>query len=1188
MSAAESSWVASLNLAFVDERFGKDAVNRALKESTSYEVPPALDARGKLTAAQGRRTAMGRTAVGRGDDTARDGDLPPVEVQVRLQGASVELSCSCTRGRPYRCEHVIALVVDVAVSPSLREALLRGESVAATLPALAEARRNALEMRMLPERLEQWLTPKRTEDSLELEIEVVSSSGIPGGDDRPALVLRVRQAGKRALVPPSELAAARLPPELRRKLELAVSSAFFKNAFIATRAQASLLIHLLSKDAGRAHSGRLAFRFERRSVVLRAEPEDHRLVAKWWTREGAPVVPTSAALLFSGPFPFVYSRDDATFWPVDESVDLDVAWGMTLVPSLPLTADVKETIGRTLLRHPRAPKIELPPAVSFGLFALEEPRFELRLSGTPLEITGELHAVYKQFEVEVTPEASRIDDERRNWPLEARGFDKLREAGLVDDEGRIFATEDAAARFWSEGAEKLRESEDPRLTILLAESIARSRLAPPVQVKIAVGITSRWLKADLEFSAKMLKVEIAKLHAAIARNRKWIELEDGSISRISEEIRELVNDARNLRGSDARNPGGIAAYQMAFIEDWVERFGGTYDEDASRLRDTIRAGFKGPAVVPKGLEATLRPYQQEGLAWLQGLRAIGAGGILADDMGLGKTVTTLALLLEWKESHGTGTALVVCPTSVVGNWRDEAARFTKDLRVLVIDGGARKASREEITSFDLVVTTYGILRRDIETFEPIHFRAVILDEAQNVKNTSAEITRAVNRLDGELRLALSGTPIENRLNDLWSIMTFCNPGLLGAASDFEQRFARPIGERPRGEVAARLRRIVQPFILRRTKAAVLVDLPPKTEIGRRCIPSFEEKKLYEALALTVRQAVKQNVERRGLARSRMSVLTAILRLRQMACDPRLIDAQATSFLSAKREAFLDLARDIALTGKRALVFSQFVELFTLWRADLDRERIPYEYLDGQSTDRPAIIDRFQTGSAPLFLISLKAGGVGINLTAADTVILCDPWWNPAVEDQATGRAHRIGQTRPITVVRLIATGTIEEKIDELKEQKRELAGLLESDPEGHRSGDDAEEGARPGSAPGALTEADIATLLEMNALLPADRERPVLPAIVSPVPSLAKTPLTLLEIDQARSQVRGLVDSGVDKRVLAKQIGLSFSRLALLLNGHRVPMTRKMAEALQARHDERWNAPFLETPSPASDDSESS
>jgi SNF2 family DNA or RNA helicase len=382
-------------------------------------------------------------------------------------------------------------------------------------------------------------------------------------------------------------------------------------------------------------------------------------------------------------------------------------------------------------------------------------------------------------------------------------------------------------------------------------------------------------------------------------------------------------------------------------------------------------------------------------------------------------------------------------------------------------------------------------------------------------------------------------------------MTFANPGMLGSAAEFEERFEQPITHQPGGEVARELRAIVRPFILRRRKADVLAELPPKTLIDRDCILGARQKRLYDALALALQKAVKQDIEKRGLARSRLSVLTAILRLRQMACDPRLVDPTCAPETSAKRAAFLDVVRALASEGRRALVFSQFVELFTLWREDLERERIAYEYLDGASVNREAIVDRFQRGDAPLFLISLKAGGAGLNLTAADTVIHCDPWWNPAVLDQATDRAHRIGQKQSVTVLRLVAKGTIEDRIALLEKKKRALADAILST----AKSDEAV------GALAALTEDDIALLLGAESMkMPRERATPR---------ERPPTALTAAEIDDVRAMVRWLERTGFSRRDLAKRVSIRASVLALLLIGHRVKIGPEAAARVRALYEAR-------------------
>jgi SNF2 family DNA or RNA helicase len=617
-------------------------------------------------------------------------------------------------------------------------------------------------------------------------------------------------------------------------------------------------------------------------------------------------------------------------------------------------------------------------------------------------------------------------------------------------------TDEAAVGFWQRGIEDLRAETDPPIEVALTETLARVRIGAPLVGRVRVSLEGNWLDTRLEFSSGELGVELGAISLALARKRRWVRLSDGSLSRISASIAALSDESDLVMKGKSR--ALLPAHQLGRIDRWLEENDGRVDAHVEALRKKLRAlAVSAEPVMPEGLRATLRGYQRRGLAWLQFLGALGAGGILADDMGLGKTITTLAFLLQQKEALGPAPSLVVCPTSVAGNWLREAARFTPGLDVVLLHGAAREHSR--IAGADIVVTTYALLRKDIAKLEPHAFRVVVLDEAQNIKNADAATTRAAGKLTSSMRLALSGTPMENRLAELWSLASFANPGILGTLRSFETRFERPIVADRESPIAAELRALVRPFLLRRTKDEVLTELPPKTEIDRFVTLRPKDKRMYDALAHALRASVAKDLEKRGV-QSSLSVFTAMTRLRQMACDPRLVEPGSPPSSSAKREAFLELVRELALEGRRALVFSQFVQLLTLWRADLDAEKIPYEYLDGSTVKRDDVVQRFQEGDAPLFLISLKAGGAGLNLTAADTVIHCDPWWNPAVEDQATDRAHRIGQDKPVTVVRLVARGTIEEKILSLKAKKRELTRAVIDDDGGALAGLTAEDLAR--------------------------------------------------------------------------------------------------------------------------------
>ena len=474
----------------------------------------------------------------------------------------------------------------------------------------------------------------------------------------------------------------------------------------------------------------------------------------------------------------------------------------------------------------------------------------------------------------------------------------------------------------------------------------------------------------------------------------------------------------------------------------LSREGVTWSGRALDVRDRLRA-FEGIAAAdaPATFVGTLRGYQRLGLGWLRFLQELELGGCLADDMGLGKTVTVLALLDARRVEKGGAprASLVVAPRSLLFNWKREAERFAPALRVAEYHGSGRDEVLTSLDQFDLVLTTYGTMRRDVAALGGAEFDYVILDEAQAIKNAATASAKATRLLRARHRLALSGTPIENQLGDLWSLFEFLNPGLLGTLQHGLLARAR------KGDAGAldTLRRGLRPYILRRTKQQVAPELPARNEDTMVCELEPVERKLYNQLRDHYRQLVLGLVDRQGLKRSQFQILEALLRLRQAACHPGLIDPRKHTGSSAKLDALLERLDEARAEGHKALVFSQFTSFLAFVRRELDERGVAYEYLDGQTRDRERRVARFQQDeSCPLFLVSLKAGGLGLNLTAADYVFLLDPWWNPAVEAQAIDRAHRIGQERPVFAYRLIAADTVEERIIELQARKRQLADAI--------------------------------------------------------------------------------------------------------------------------------------------------
>ncbi len=556
-----------------------------------------------------------------------------------------------------------------------------------------------------------------------------------------------------------------------------------------------------------------------------------------------------------------------------------------------------------------------------------------------------------------------------------------------------------------------------------------------------------WFRVDGEVEFGDRRVALPEILARLDSNRGMVRLDDGSLGMLPENwlagwLRALEHGKAD--GGALRFPAAQALWLDALL---AEREGVAIDRDAAvtRRRERLQE-FEAvrPAKAPSGFQGELRSYQRAGLGWLKFLDQFDFHGCLADDMGLGKTVQLLAWLQSRRRAEDCeGPALVVAPRSVVGNWCEEAARFTPKLRVLDWSGPDRweALGEQALDAADLVVTTYGVMRRDAPQWLEKRFDAAILDEAQAIKNPQSQTAKAARLLNARRRLALTGTPIENHLGELWSLFQFLEPGMLGSQARFQQLLqADAAGEDPIGE---RLRRTLKPFLLRRTKEAVLDDLPEKSEQVLHCRLTGRQAKEYEQARRYFEASLGRKLDDEGLEDARFHVLEALLRLRQLACHVGLVDEEQHSTASAKFETLLPMLEEVVEGGHKALVFSQFTSLLGLLRGELGQRGLEHLYLDGRTRKRAALVQRFQEEADPkLFLISLKAGGSGLNLTAADYVFVLDPWWNPAVEAQAIDRAHRIGQTRKVMAYRVIAKDTIEERVLELQARKRELTAAL--------------------------------------------------------------------------------------------------------------------------------------------------
>ena len=650
--------------------------------------------------------------------------------------------------------------------------------------------------------------------------------------------------------------------------------------------------------------------------------------------------------------------------------------------------------------------------------------------------------------------------------LRQDGFSQMRIAHGPTAKGRmvfVYHGRDAAERWQAFVGERLpalqalgwRNQVDPAFGPRLVQSVG------DYDLRVADAAAGRFsLDFGIEIDgvrAPLLPILIRLLErggiaaAQIVDGELITSLDDGRILKLpAERIGRLLTVMADLIEAAGRTAEGgllLANDEAASVLD-LEDLLTTRWENAAAIEAYARR-FRGAAdipaaAVPASFLATLRPYQQFGVDWLQHLRAHGLGGFLADDMGLGKTAQSIAhIVIEQAEGRLDRPALVVVPTSLVANWVAELGKFAPHLNLTVLHGVDRHSRRADLAGMHVVITTYTVLARDIEAMKTLPWHLVVLDEAQVIKNPDAKATRAVCQLDTRHRLCLSGTPIENNLQELWSEFAFLMPGLLGDRKGFAKRFRTPIEKNNNDVRRVQLVRRIAPFLLRRTKAEVATDLPPKHIILRRINLAPEQRELYETIRATLHDEVREKIAELSAAQSRIVVLDALLKLRQVCCDPRLVKLPSARLVesSSKLDDLLEMITEMVPEGRRILLFSQFTSMLDLIKPQLAARGIGFVELRGDTRDRAEPVRAFESGEVPLFLISLKAGGRGLNLTAADTVIHYDPWWNPAVEDQASDRAHRIGQTKSVFVYKLIAADTVEDRIVELQQRKADLANI---------------------------------------------------------------------------------------------------------------------------------------------------
>ncbi len=793
--------------------------------------------------------------------------------------------------------------------------------------------------------------------------------------------------------------------------------------------------------------------WELRLVVRRAAQAGHYELCGECAR-GAERLDLSAPLLLlhAG---FVFLRD--------RIARLDPHGAFEWVPllrehgSIPVPAAQGEALVAELLRRPRLPPLDLPEELRYEEIALPS---RPRLAVTPAIGASARDRLHSRLSFDYGGEIVASDNADRCVVQAAE-----RQVILRDRAAELAAAERLRQLGWRAPAYA---PADERSTLELAASrlpqVVRELTAEgwhveahgkiyrsPGRFELGVSSGIDWfeLHGTLQFGDTV--AHLPELLAAVKRGEEMVRLGDGSFGLLPERWLERYGLLAGLGTAHEdhvrfiRSQIGLLDALLAAQPD-VER-----DAIFSRACEELQ-GFSGiaPADPPHGFRGELRGYQKDGLGWMGFLRRFGFGGCLADDMGLGKTVQVLALLEARRElrqarkrgrSDRIGPSLVVVPKSLIFNWTAEAERFAPRLRLLDHIGPERSRGHRHFERYDLILTTYGTLRRDAADFKDVRFDYVILDEAQAIKNADSASAKAARLLQADHRLALSGTPVENHLGELWSLMEFLNPGMLGAASVF--RLTQSAGRDPDEGTRKLLAQALRPFLLRRTKEQVIRDLPPKVEQTLYCELESRQRRLYDELRDHYRGTLLERIEREGLARSKIQILEALLRLRQAALHPGLIDERRSREPAAKLETLLPRLEEALAEGHKVLVFSQFTRMLGILREHLDRDSVRYEYLDGHTADREGPVTRFQTDpGCKLFLISLKAGGLGLNLTAAQYVFLLDPWWNPAVEAQAIDRAHRIGQVNRVFAYRLIARDTIEEKVLELQSRKRDLAEAI--------------------------------------------------------------------------------------------------------------------------------------------------
>jgi non-specific serine/threonine protein kinase len=714
-------------------------------------------------------------------------------------------------------------------------------------------------------------------------------------------------------------------------------------------------------------------------------------------------------------------------------------------------------ISEYLAKLPIFPYVEFPPGIEVTeINAITGKRLYIEEMDDQLVVS--LSILYDKIEISYSQpndqhlhydtDTKKIIRVHRDREEEAIHRERVLETQILEDTpGLFYATFEDALDWLFDGLPALAEY---GFEILGEEKLVRFRVKrAPANFGVNISSETDWFDIELDLQFDGIPVTLEELKRALRANKKFVKLRDGSLARLPEKLIEKLNYMINFGKADD-NSIRFANHHLTFIDRLLaeadQKTMDTLSQEKIKKLDKFDKikSYK----LPDNFKGELRDYQKAGFDWMNFLKDFSFGGILADDMGLGKTIQALVLLRNEVNLRSKRSNLIVAPTSVIFNWIREIERFTPDLQFLVHYGTRRSKDFRRLKKYPLILTTYGHLRRDVVFLKEIPWNFVILDESQNIKNPQSETSKAVRLLEAQNRIALTGTPVENNTMDLWAQFAFINPGLLGDQNFFKESFMRPIERENNVQVANSLKKLIFPFILRRTKEDVAKELPPKVESVIYSPMSDEQQKLYDKWRMSYRDSIMDEIESKGLNKSKFKVLEGLTKLRQISCHPELINPSSME-PSGKFDALIEMVEEIVSEKHKVLIFSQFVQMLQIIKRHFDGNTVPYSYLDGSTKDRETPVVEFQENeNIQIFLISLKAGGTGLNLTAADYVIHYDPWWNPAVEMQATDRAYRIGQTRKVFAYKLISKDSVEEKIVKLQNKKRELVDSLISTEEG--------------------------------------------------------------------------------------------------------------------------------------------